>query len=462
MPTSHSVLDPIKDSAIEGYKSWKKLSYDQRANYLVKYREAVTRRKEEIAEAIAWEVGKPLWEARTEAGALAAKVNVTLGDSLKRIEDKLYPDIMANTQGLVTNRPIGPCLVIGPFNFPCHLANGQILSALLAGNSVIFKPTGRALYCGQLMLECFDEAGFPPGVINLINGRGNVATELMKEKEIKGIFFTGSTGVGRHIMQTTHGDFNKMVALEMGGKNCSIVHSDANTKQALAELIKACFLTTGQRCTSTSIIAIHRSLQNQFIEQFHQVAKRIIVDHPVEWQREPFMGPLVDQNAKQSYLDFMQLGAKEGAEAIMPGVSLELKHPGHYVSPSIHLLEKPQFDGSFFKEEIFGPNCTFVPYDTIEEAIAINNAGDYGLAAGVFTADDEVFSKCLSELENGVINRNRSSVGANSRLPFGGVKNSGNYRPAAVATIDACVHPVACLQVPANEDGDLSGIVGLE
>jgi len=459
--TTPSHIAPIVDSASNGYAKWRLLDLSERANYLKKYQHALRTKRDEIAEAIAWEIGKPLWEARTEADAVIAKVDVTINDSLERIAGKKFENILPNTSGQIIYKPIGPSFIIGPFNFPCHLANGQILSALLGGNSIIFKPSGRSFYSGQLLIECFHRAGFPAGVVNLINGRGDAATQLMKEKAIKGIYFTGSNNVGRHIMEVTHKDFSKLVALEMGGKNTSIVHKDANVEQALGELIKACYLTTGQRCTSTSIIAIHNSLQNEFMDKFHQLAKRIIVDHPVEHETEPFMGPLVDENAFKDYLNFMEMAREEKADVIMEGQKLEKKFPGHYVSPSIHYLAKPNPQGKFFMSEIFGPNCTFIPYQDIEEAIAINNMGEYGLAAGVFTADEQTFNLCLRDLEVGVMNWNRSSVGASSRLPFGGFKNSGNYRPAAVATIDSCVHAVSCLSVSADEAGNLDSIKGL-
>jgi len=292
---------------------------------------------------------------------------------------------------------------------------------------------------------------------------GEVASRLIKDKLIKAIFFNGSKEVGLKILKSTHADLSKMVALELGGKNPAIVHQDADVDLALAELLKGCFLTTGQRCTSTSIVAIHRSLANEFIERFHHYAKKLVIGHPLDKSPEPFMGPLVDQHAVDSYLLFMGMAKREGIEEIMRGKQLSREKVGHYVSPSIHLAKSFDSKSHFLASEIFGPNCTFVPFDDIEEGIHIANATEYGLASCLFTQDRKVYEKCLLEVDSGLMNLNRSTCGASPKLPFGGVKNSGNYRPAAVATIDACVYTMTSLEVtPAPQDSDLSSIKGLE
>lgn len=462
MPVDYREVERVVESANNGFKTWKKTSQNERNNYLKKYQDEVTKRKDEIAMAISLEMGKPLWESKTEVASVIAKVNVTIEDSLPRIADKKIENIMANTNGHIFFKPIGPSLVIGPFNFPCHLANGQILSALVAGNSVVFKPSEKTCYSAQLLMECFHAAGFPTGVVNLIQGDGEVARRLTKEKSLKGVFFTGSKEVGKKILETTHHDLSKLVSLELGGKNTTILHSDANQDHALNELIKACFLTTGQRCTSTSIIAIQRNIHEQFIARFHDLAKKIIIDHPVDFVREPFMGPLVDQSAVDAYLLFMGMAKREGIQEIMRGKHIEKTKKGHYVSPSIHLSEVWNNDSMFLHSEIFGPNVTFIPYDTIEDAIKIANATEYGLAASVFTKDLNIFKMCVEEIDSGLVNYNRSTVGASAKLPFGGVKNSGNYHPAALTTIDSCVYQMASLEVLNDTAEDMKSIIGLD
>ncbi len=461
-PVDYRDVERVVSSAVDGFKSWRKLPQAERNTYLKKYQDEVTKRKDEIALAISFEMGKPLWEAKTEVASVIAKVNVTIDESLPRIANKNIDNILPKTTGHIFYKPIGPSLVIGPFNFPCHLANGQILSALIAGNSIIFKASEKTCYSAQLLIEAFHAAGFPPGVVNLIQGDGEVARRLLKEKAIKAVFFTGSKEVGKKILDVTHHDLSKLVSLELGGKNTTIVHHDANLDHALVELLKACFLTSGQRCTSTSIVAIHRSIHESFIAQFHELAKKITIDHPVEFIKEPFMGPLVDQAAVDSYLLFMGMAKREGIQEIMRGKLIEKSKKGHYVSPSIHLAEKWNNDSLFLQSEIFGPNVTFIPYDSFDQAISIANATEYGLAAAVFTKDKNLFKQCVDEIDSGLINFNRSTVGASAKLPFGGVKNSGNYRPAALTTIDACVYPMSCLEVIGDEAEDLKSVTGLE
>jgi succinylglutamic semialdehyde dehydrogenase len=455
-------IDSIIDSAINGHKFWRKQSIAQRCEFLKRYQEIVISKKGIIAEAIALESGKPLWEAMTEAAAISAKVDVTINDSLPRINDVHIENILPNTNGHVYYKPIGPCLIIGPFNFPCHLANTQILSALISGNSIIFKPSEKTAYSGQLLIDCFHEAGFPQGVINLVQGGGEAARRVLKNKNIKGIFFTGSKEVGKKILKDASNDLGKMVALELGGKNTSIVHKDANIDLVLEEVIKGAFLTTGQRCTSTGIVAIHENIKDEVLERFHTIAKKIIVDHPIDFEKEPFMGPLVDKKSLENYLLYMGMAKREGLEEIMRGKHLERRTQGHYVSPSIHFAEKWDSNSHFLASEIFGPNCTFVSYKEIDEAIAITNSTEYGLASSVFTKDQSLFEQCLDDLDTGLVNLNRSTSGAHARLPFGGIKNSGNYKPAAVAMIDSCVYQKASLVVNKDVENGLGSIKGLD
>lgn len=460
-PVKFENVEKVLTSAHSGFQVWKKYSYTQRADFIKKYHEALLKRKDEIAIAIALETGKPIWDAKGEVSGVLNKVSITLDESLKRIETKNFSEISPQTDGRWFYRPIGPCLIIGPFNFPCHLAGGQMLASLIAGNSIVFKPSEKTIYSAQLLIECFHEAQFPKGVINFINGGGEIATRLVKDKRIKGIFFTGSKEVGQKILSQTHQDLSKLVALELGGKNTSIIHQDANLDHALIELIQACFLTSGQRCTSTSVIAIHRNIYHEFTDRFHQLAKRIIIDHPIEHKDVPFMGPLIDDRAQNNYLNFIGMAKREGAEEIMRGKTLTKNHKGYYVSPSINLFEKINHKSIFLQSEIFGPAVSIIPYDNIEHASEIANMNEFGLASSVFTHDPSIMEYCLNSIEAGLININRSTVGASSKLPFGGIKSSGNYRPAAVTMIDACAYPVASLHLKTDhrKDEDLIGLM---
>lgn len=461
LPIEFRHIDSVIESATNSFTTWKRMDLSKRIEFLQRYKDEVKKQRDQIANAISLEMGKPLWEAYTEADALASKVDVTINDSLPRIESKFYDSIMAQTHGHIHYKPIGPCLIIGPFNFPCHLANTQILSSLIAGNTVIFKPSEKTAYSAQLMIDCFHNAGFPGGVVNMIQGDGELASRLVREKNIKGIFFTGSKEIGMSILKNTSHDLSKLVSLELGGKNASIVHNDVNLNHVLAELIKGSFLTSGQRCTSTSLVAVHKSIADELITKFHEISKKIIVDHPIDFENEPFMGPLVDEKSVDNYLNFMGMAKREGLTEIMRGKKLDKKYLGHYVSPSIHFSEKKLMNSHFLLSEIFGPNATFIPYDNIEDAIDIANMTEYGLAASVFTNDRSIYRDCVENIDAGLVNLNRSTCGASAKLPFGGVKNSGNYRPAAVTTIDSCVYQMASLEITQEDPNGLSGIKGI-
>lgn len=461
-PIEYNHISQIVESAQQGQIIWKKTPIETKIQLLKQYQIEVTNSKNELATAISLETGKPLWEALTEVASVISKVDVTISDSLPRIKNKIITNVLPETDGHIFYKPIGPCLIIGPFNFPCHLANGQILSALISGNSIIFKPSEKTFYSAQLLIECFHKANFPKGVINFILGDGEVGKRLLKEKSIKGVFFTGSKEVGKKILDVTHNDLTKLVSLELGGKNTSIVHQDADLKLVLPELLKSCFLTSGQRCTSTAIVAIQKNILNEFLEKFHFYSKKIIIDHPIDFVKTPFMGPLIDQSAVDSYLLFMGMAKREGIQEIMRGKIIEKNKKGHYVSPSIHLTEKWNHESLFLQSEIFGPNVTFVPYDHIDEAIKIANATEYGLASALFSNDRSLFNYCVDEIDAGLINFNRSTVGASAKLPFGGVKNSGNYHPAALTTIDSCVYQMSALEVKNNTIENIESIVGLD
>ncbi len=447
MPIHNTPIKSIVDSAQKGFHQMRSLSREERCQLLRTYQKKLTIKKNLLAEAIALESGKPLRESQGEVNSVIKKIDTTIETSLPRINDTTIDDIIPNTRGRVVHKPLGSCLIIGPFNFPCHLANTQILSALIAGNSIIFKPSEKTPYSGQLMIECFHDASFPTGAVNLLQGIGASASDLLENPSIKGVFFTGSMAVGKQILKQTSQDLSKLVALELGGKNTAVICDDANYEYSLQEMLHACFITAGQRCVNVSTIAVHRSIIDKFIKDFHGLAKKILIDHPIDHDKEPFMGPLIDEHAKNTYLNAMDRAKKEGLEEVMKGKAIERKYKGHYVCPSIHFAKKFEAKSSFLTQELFGPSATIIPFDTLDDAIEMVNSTEYGLAACLFSKRQEYYKKCLHEIDAGIINFNRSTCSASPKLPFGGVKNSGNYRPSSVSFIDSCVYKVAGLEV---------------
>ena len=445
---SYQSIDEAVTSARAAFKKWRNTSTAERAEFLKRYQAALKRRADELAEMMAREVGKPLWEAKTEVTSMVNKVDITLTDSAKLVADYEIPGILEGTVGATRYRPHGVMAVVGPFNFPGHLANGHIVPALLTGNVVIFKPSEKSPLVGQLMAECLHEAGIPSGVFSLVQGEKEVGRRLCVHEGVDGILFTGSYEVGMRIKQDTLQQHWKILALEMGGKNATVVWEDADLDHAVHETLLSAYLTTGQRCSATSRVLVHRKLLDAFIARFHERAKAFSIGHPLE---NPFMGPLIDAGSVDRYLKFLGIASREGAEVVMRGKQLELDGlNGHYVAPSICVIRTPSLEATrksvYQQNELFAPNVAILGVDEVEEAVAQVNATQFGLVASVFTRDRRIYDRMREDLEVGLVNWNKATVGASSRLPFGGLKKSGNHFPTAVTATQYCALPVASLE----------------
>jgi succinylglutamic semialdehyde dehydrogenase len=464
-PYAYSSADDAVVAAAGAQRAWRRTSLAERGELLKKYQAALKRREEELTETIAREVGKPLWESKTEVAAMLGKVDITLGESMKLVEPRRIPDVLERTAGSWKYRPLGVVAVIGPFNFPGHLANGHIVPALLTGNTVIFKPSEKSPMVGQLMAECMQEAGFPAGVFNLIQGEKEVGRRLCVHEGIHGVLFTGSYEVGTRLKQDTLQQHWKLLALEMGGKNAALVWEDADLEQAVLETLTGAFQFAGQRCSATSRVLVHEKRIDEFLTRLHDRAKAFAIGHPLD---NPFMGPLIEPAAVDRYLKFTGIAAREGCEVVMRGKALDLEtYQGNYVTPSICWVKDGSLEYArksvYQQTELFAPNVAVIPVRDLDESIALANVTQYGLVASVFSRSREVYEKCAEDLEVGLVNWNRSTAGASSRLPFGGLKKSGNHFPTAVTATLYCTTPVASLELaePAPAGPTAAKIPGL-
>ncbi|RME14928.1 MAG: succinylglutamate-semialdehyde dehydrogenase [Bdellovibrio sp.] len=430
-------------SARRAFPSWAHLGLEKRKEYFQRLIEIYQKYENEMAETIARETGKPLWEAQTEAKALSGKINVTINHSLKRVSEEKVPDALPGVDGYVRYKPRGVMAVLGPFNFPAHLPNGHIVPALLTGNTVVFKPSDKTAAVGQLMAKMFAEAEFPEGVFNLVQGRGETGKRLVASHQVDGILFTGSYEVGLKIKQETLTHYWKILALEMGGKNSAIVWEDADLEKAVYENIVGAYLTSGQRCSATSKIILHKSIADTFLENFYETAKKLTIGH---WKENAFMGALVSADSVDNYLRFQEIAKREGAECIMRGKALDLSPSGNYVTPSIYKIKEFDPKSVYQQTEIFGPSVSIYTVNDLETAFAIANGSSYGLVHSVFTKDRSIYEKALLDIRVGLVNWNRTTNGASSKLPFGGMKKSGNDRPSADFAVYYCTVPVASLE----------------
>ncbi len=479
-----SDLNAAVAAAREALPTWSAWPIERRAAVLRRFRDLCKARENLIADVICDETGKALWDAKAEASLLANKVDITLDDSatgpLRRVTGFELP-LSASRTGRCWFRPHGVMAVVGPFNFPVHLPNGHIVPALLMGNTIVFKPSDKAPACGQMLAELLDEAlrteGAPPGVVNLIQGGVEVAKSLVNHDDLDGILFTGSWPVGRAIMQANLDRPGRMLALEMGGNNPAIVMPDADLRQAAIECVRSAFISTGQRCTCTRRLIVHRAIADRFIPAILKAASQLVVGDPRSAPPSPpvFMGAIISQAARQAVLDAqsaMHRGGGDGrvlleAQAITPGG--DGAGDGWFISPGIVEVDrfvdgrsadrKPappatQLTSSAWPHpgadiEIFGPLLRISITDSLDDAIAQANATDFGLAASLFSSDRArgggggAIDRFLREAKAGCLNINTGTAGASSKLPFGGLGRSGNHRPAGAFSLDYCALPIA-------------------
>lgn len=448
-PYKYNHVDQACEAAKKSFKEWSTQSMESRAALLKKLQGLIEANKERIAEVISRETGKPTWESLTEVTAMINKFPITIEQSAKLIAEQELENALPGVTGRVKFKPRGVMTVVGPFNFPGHLANGHIVPALLTGNTVVFKPSEFTPATAQVYAELVHKAGFPAGVFNLVQGVGETGRRLVEHELVDGILFTGSYETGLKIKQGTLNHYWKIHALEMGGKNATMIWKDADLDKAVYETLIGSFITAGQRCSGTSRIIVHESLHGEFIDRFYQAAKKLEIGH---WQDNPFMGPLVTAKSLDTYLRFQEIAVREGCEKVMRGKQLELSKKGYYVTPSIYSVKTVNKNSVYQKSEIFGPNVAVYSVGELEEAMQINNSTGYGLVTSIFSKDKKTYDYVFEQARSGMVNWNRTTNGASSKLPFGGRDKSGNDRPTAHFAVYYCTVPVAALEDPTGFD----------
>jgi succinylglutamic semialdehyde dehydrogenase len=435
-----SHVDDAVASARAAFTAWRSTPMAERAALLRRFAQACGRHAERLARTITAEMGKTLAESRAEAKLLQDKVAITLEPAtLSRVRD-FEVDAGAGKVGRCLFRPLGVMAVVGPFNFPAHLPNGHWVPALLLGNTVVFKPSDRTPATGQVMAELAEEAGFPPGVFNVVQGGAEVASRLVSHEDIDGVLFTGSFPVGRRILEANLDRPGRMIALEMGGSNAAIIWHDADLRRAVFECIRSGYATTGQRCTCTRRVIVHEAIADRFITAFCKVASTAVIGAGTD--PEPvFMGPVVTRAAREAVLERQAALARDGGRVLMEAVALDRR--GWFTGPG--LVQVPRFERAS-DCETFGPLVQVSVVSDLDDAIAQANATDFGLVASVFTRDEDAWRCCLDGVRVGCLNRNTGTAGASSRLPFGGLGRSGNLRPAGSFAVDLAAYPLASME----------------
>ncbi|MEI8644130.1 succinylglutamate-semialdehyde dehydrogenase [Pseudoalteromonas sp. Hal040] len=432
-------VDSAVAAAREAFYSWADKTFAERLAIVKTFAETLKEHSEELAIAIAQETGKPLWETRTEAGAMVGKIAISEKAFLERTGDVENP--MPQGRAMIRHKPHGVVAVFGPYNFPGHLPNGHIVPALLAGNTVVFKPSELTPAVAELTLKLWQKAGLPAGVINLVQGEVETGKALASHKGIDGLFFTGSSRTGHILHEQFAGQPGKILALEMGGNNPLIVTDVTDTKAAIHDIIQSAFISTGQRCTCARKLFLPKGEQGDAILAGLIKATKAIKVGDYDAEDQPFIGSMISATAAAGMVAAQKQLVELGADVL---VELTHKENTGFVTPGI--LECTNV-ANFPDEEHFGPLLKVFRFTDFDAAIDKANDTSFGLSAGLLSDSAADYDHFLRRIRAGIVNWNRPITGASSAAPFGGIGASGNHRASAYYAADYCAYPVASVEL---------------
>jgi len=438
-------VDAAFQAAHDAFEGWSHTPLKTRMEIVARYKELALAVKESMGELIAKETGKQLWDALGEGGALSAKVDISLAAYEDRTGE-LYKDT-AFGHAALQHRAHGVMAVLGPYNFPAHLPNGQILPALIAGNTVVFKPSEQTPAVGQALIQLYAQAGFPKGVINMVQGGRDTGAAVLDHPRLDGVLFTGSANTGAFIHKKFGGRPEIILALEMGGNNPLIVWDVDDAEAAASIIAQSAFITTGQRCTCARRLIVADDAKGEaIIEATANFIDRMSLG---TWNEEATMGPLISADvAAHVVKNANSLGGKTIHAASISNKGEAFVTPGLY---DVTDIEVPD-------EEIFGPVLQVTRVKSWDAAIAEANNTKFGLAAGLVSDDAALWEDFRLRIRAGVVNFNRPTTGAASFLPFGGPGASGNHSPGAYYAADFCAWPMASQVADAPETLPMKGL----
>jgi succinylglutamic semialdehyde dehydrogenase len=423
--------------ARDAFRSWSRTTLSQREALLRTFAKTLDSRRAVLAEAISREVGKPTWEALTEVTTMIGKIELSLSAHARRCAD------FTGGPAITRFRPHGVVAVFGPFNFPGHLPNGHIVPALLAGNTVVFKPSEHAPFVAELTAAAWRDSGLPNGVLEVVQGGRETGAALVDSTDFVGLFLTGSARTGLWLAEKFARSPEKILALELGGNNPLVVWHPSDLRAAALLTVQSAFLSAGQRCTcARRLIVPTGPTGDAFLAELVRLIATIRVG-PFTDCPEPFMGPVISAAAATQVL------AAQASLLARGGISLVRSL---LLKPGTGLLTPGLIDvtsvGDRADEEIFGPLLQLLRVPDFDAALAEANATRYGLAAGLIADDPTLYARFRDEVRAGLINWNQQLTGASGAAPFGGVGQSGNHRPAGFFAADYCSYPVASIEVP--------------
>ncbi|HUF13642.1 MAG TPA: aldehyde dehydrogenase family protein [Longimicrobiales bacterium] len=421
--SSREDVDRAVESAWRGFREWSRTPAPKRGDVLRRVGDLLTQRKEEIARVMTAEMGKVLTETRgdVQEGIDTAYYAATEG---RRLFGHTVPSELSNKWAMSYRRPIGVCGLITPFNFPLAIPTWKAFPALVCGNAIILKPAEDVPHTATLLVEIMLEAGLPPEVVQLLHGRGEeVGAAMVEHPRIPVISFTGSTETGSHIGEVC-GRMHKRLSLEMGGKNAQIVTPDADLDLALDGVLWGAFGTTGQRCTATSRLLLHGDIHDAFLERLVERVEALKLGDGLEDGTD--VGPLINEAALEKTTRYIDIARAEGDEVLTGGERATggALDKGWFFQPTI--LGGVEPGSRLACEEVFGPVLSVIRFDSLDEAVRINNEVKYGLSSSIYTRDVIASFRAMQELDNGITYVNAPTIGAEAHMPFGGVKATGN------------------------------------
>src|SRR5687767_13234069 len=410
-------------SATRGFEIWRATPAPLRGDVMRRAGDILAARKEEIADLMTREMGKPLAETRgdVQEGIDTAYYAATEG---RRMFGHTVPSELRSKWAMSFRRPIGVAGIITPFNFPLAIPTWKMFPALVCGNACVFKPAEDVPHTGHVLVEILLEAGLPPEVIQLVHGVGEtVGAAIVEHPDVPLVSFTGSTETGRVVGEIC-GRMHKRLSLEMGGKNAQIVLDDADLELALEGVLWGAFGTTGQRCTATSRLILQKGFHDDFLSMLVDKARALKLGDGRKKGTD--VGPLVHELSREKVERYVDIGQAEGADLLCGGRRATGKgmDKGFFFEPTIFARVEQGF--RLEQEEIFGPVLSVIRVSTPEEAFRVNNGVKYGLSSSIYTRDVNVAFRALTELDNGITYVNAPTIGAEAHLPFGGVKQTGN------------------------------------
>jgi len=432
-------VDQAIAAAREAFPAWENRGPAARLAILQAFAQVLQDRRATLGRALAEETGKPLWEADTEIGSMIAKVAISAQAEAARSGERAAT--VADARSVTRHRPHGVLAIFGPYNFPGHLPNGHIVPALLAGNTLVFKPSELTPRFAALTLECWSAAGLPAGVLNLIQGGRATGEALAAHPGLDGILFTGSSATGAALHRLNADRPQRLLALEMGGNNPLVVAPVADLDAAVVTIVQSAFLSAGQRCTCARRLLVPQGdWGDALLARLASVSAGLSTGR-FDADPAPFMGTVISLAAAQTLLRTQAQRLAQGGRALLemrqPDATRALLTPG--ILDVSGIPELPD-------EEVFGPLLQVQRYTDFDHALALANATRFGLAAGLLADDPATYERFWQGVRAGIVNWNRPLTGAASAAPFGGVGASGNHRPSAYYAVDYCAFPVASLE----------------